>query len=46
MRKAAGKSRRDMPRNETVREIVGTTPTTGSIEKKRLRWIEHRPRKG
>ena len=41
LRRAANKTRRDMIRNITIREMVGTTPVLNHIQKQTTRWFGH-----
>jgi len=41
LRRAAGKTRRDMIRNEEIREMVGATPVHTHIQRQRTKWFGH-----
>ena len=41
LRRAAGKTRRDMIRNEVIRDTVGTTLVLRFIEQQRIKWFGH-----
>jgi hypothetical protein len=41
LRRAAGRTRRDMIRNEKIREMVGATPVHTHIQRQRTKWFGH-----
>ena len=41
LRRAANKTRRDKIRNETIRDMVGTTPGLQHIEQQKKKWFGH-----
>ena len=41
LRRAANKTRRDMIRNEVIRDTVGTTPVLQHIDRQRTKWFGH-----
>lgn len=41
LRKAVNKTRRDMIRNEEIRDKVGTTPVLQHIEQQQIKWFGH-----
>ena len=41
LRRAAGKTRRDHIRNETIRQMVGTKPVMEHVAQQRIKWFGH-----